>query len=122
MPQRALLSIGLVVALVGCSGDLTTAPIYLANAPSQAITMSVGQELDITVGTIGPGGYGAPTISSSVLRRMNGDYPAPCCTPGGPSQRFHFVADGPGEAVITLGQEGRLYSTSDTLHYTVNVH
>jgi hypothetical protein len=117
--------IAVVVAAVGCTEQMpgTGTPIVLSYAPSQTVNLVVGQELDITVGTLGPGSYDAPTISPSILQLLagNGAIVTPV-TPGGPTQVFRFRAQAAGQAIITLGQSGRTTFRSDTVRDTVVVH
>jgi hypothetical protein len=127
MTYRAFVFVGsLIIAVVcvgGCAERLSDAgvPAILKYAPSQTINMVVGQELYITLGTLGPGSYDSPAISAPVLIELpdNGeDLPR---TPGGPTQRFRFMAQAPGLAIITLGQSGRSSLRSDTVRDTVIV-
>ena len=117
--------ITLIVAISGCTDQVPGAntPIALEYAPSQTIQMVVGQELDVTVGTLGPGSrIRCPTISSSVIQLMDGDGGVVIpVTPGGPTQRFRFRAQAAGQAIITLGQSGRTTFRSDTVRDTVIV-
>jgi len=116
---------GLIAVLVlgGCSASASSSgtPVVLNYAPSQTIDLVVGQELDITVGTVGPGSYDAPTISSSAVIRVPDYTVDTIVTPGGPTQHFRFMAHATGQAVITLGQSGRTTFRSDTVRDTVVV-
>ena len=116
---------GLIAALVvgGCASSTSTVgtPVVLNYAPSQTVTLVVGQELEITVGTLGPGSYDAPTISSSAVIRVPDYTVDSIVTPGGPTQHFRFMAQAAGQAIITLGQSGRTTFRSDTVRDTVIV-
>ena len=115
-----------LIAVVGggCTGVIPSAgtPIVLDHAPSQTINIAVGQELDITLGTLGPGGYDTPGISSPIVQLLD-EAVVPPYTPGGPTQRFRFLAQATGQAIVTLGQSGRPSPLrSDTARDTVVVH
>lgn len=117
---------GLIAALVvgGCSSSTSSSdtPVVLNYAPSQMVNLVVGQELVITVGTLGPGSYDAPTISSSAVIRVPDYTVDSIVTPGGPTQHFRFMAQAAGQAIITLGQSGRTTFRNDTVRDTVVVH
>jgi hypothetical protein len=88
--------------LAGCSPG----PVELDGGNSgQAVTATVGQEIRVTLGTIGPGNYGDPQISSSAVRFLNMTYPKEQ-NPGGPTQVFQFEAVSPGRADIRIPHEG----------------
>jgi hypothetical protein len=116
---------GLIAVLVvgGCSSSMPSSetPVVLNYAPSQTINLAVGQELEITVGTLGPGSYDAPTISSSAVIRVPDYTVDTIVTPGGPTQHFRFMAQAAGQAIITLGQSGRTTFRSDSVRDTVVV-
>ena len=116
---------GLIALVIvgGCTASTlsSVAPLALKYAPSQTVNMVVGQELEITVGTLGPGSYDAPTISSSAVTRVPDHTVDTIVTPGGPTQHFRFMALAAGQAIITLGQSGRAEFRSDTVRYTVVV-
>jgi len=59
------------------------------------------QEVDLTLGTVGPGQYGEPTISSAAVRFEGMTLPA-AQNPGGPTQLYKFRAVAVGAAVIII--------------------
>jgi hypothetical protein len=71
------------------------------NNHSQHIEAIIGEEIDVTLGTIGPGNYGAPEISSAAIQYDNVELVWPP-TPGGPTQIFVFHAAGQGTAEIRI--------------------
>ncbi len=90
--------------LVACSGtDGTgTTPIALSGADSgNTVTVAVGQELDVTLQTIGPGEYGTPSLSSPAIRFLDVSYP-PQQNPGGPRQLFRFQAVSAGTVEVSV--------------------
>ena len=85
-------------ALSGCSHDR----IPLTNEDNgRTIALGVGDALEITLGTVGPGEYGTPEISSSSIRFKSVEELGPP-TPGGPRQLFHFEAVARGLAMIAI--------------------
>lgn len=100
--------------LAGCSDDLVSA----TGAPDRSLSLAVGQTLDLTLQTVGPGEYTSPPlISSNSVRFLEVSLVTPA-VPAGPTQRFRFRAEAPGHAVITFHHSGQ----SPTVEDTVDVH
>ena len=99
-PALSLIALALLVA---CGGRDPALPVVEGpDAHGVPVTLVVGQELHLTLGTVGPGHYDSlPAISTAALRFVDASYVAPF-TPGGPRQRFRFMAERPGTAVITF--------------------
>ncbi|MBN1652172.1 MAG: hypothetical protein JXA30_00170 [Deltaproteobacteria bacterium] len=90
------------------SADKTTAPILLDGTDSGgSILVSVGQELQIILQTIGPGRYGVPETTSSTVQFI-GEGDAGLQNPGGPRQVFRFYGVEPGEAEIRIPNENSI--------------
>src|SRR6266851_1748118 len=95
--------LSLVAALAACSGGGYGAPagspgaapgtkISLTMAETgQTIKVPVGDEVDITLQTIGPGQYASPTVSSPAVRFLGVSEVGPAI-PAGPTQLFRFQA------------------------------
>lgn len=94
--------LGSALALImGCSGTEVVL-VQGDEVTGRTTTLAIGQELDITLGTVGPGAYDSvPAISSSVIRFLD-EAVVPPYVPAGPRQRFRFVAERAGEASITF--------------------
>lgn len=94
---RALLGVGLLV-LAACSSDaIIGIPVDSRN---QVVTAAVGQEIDVTLGNVGPGTYvSPPSISSNVVTFVD-MLIVPPSTPDGPTQRFRFRTVAKGQAII----------------------
>jgi hypothetical protein len=97
-----------VILMTGCmSGSATPAPTSQTNLQlsttdsGKQVTVSVGQEADVLLHTIGPGQYGDPIISSDAMRFLDVTFPGPY-TPGGPNQLFRFTAVSPGTTEIHI--------------------
>jgi hypothetical protein len=67
----------------------------------QHVAASVGQQIEITLGTVGGGHYGDPQVSSSAIRFENVALAWPP-TPGGPTQIYVFEAAAKGEAQVEI--------------------
>jgi len=67
----------------------------------------VGDEVDITLQTIGPGEYATPQLSSPAVRFLGMTYVSPAL-PAGPTQLFRFQAEAPGQTSISI--QGALHN------------
>ena len=104
--------VGLIGAgLVACAGE----PLAVQSREGQTLRLRVGQELDLTVGTVGPGAYQAPpSISSPVLRFLDERVVAPHL-PSGPTQLFRFQAKARGTALVVITHSGTNPTIQDTV-------
>jgi hypothetical protein len=76
--------------------------LYLKNTNTgQHITAAVGQPIQITLQTIGPGEYDSPQISSSAIRFESVAF-AKEPIPAGPTQIYRFRAVSEGEAQVKI--------------------
>ena len=107
--RSSLFSVAL--AVVACEGS----PVRPDDASGAKIVASSGQEFDITLGTVGPGSYDSiPTISTSAVRFLEAAV-VPPYVPAGPRQRFRFVAQSPGMAVISFHHSEKATIVTDTV-------
>jgi hypothetical protein len=84
----------------------SNARISLDNSDSgRSITAQVGDTIEITLQTIGPGQYMMPSVSSGSIRFL-GEFTAGLPNPGGPRQLFRFEVAAPGRAAITIRHTG----------------
>jgi hypothetical protein len=98
----------LVTAVGFASAGCDPAPVALTNQDSgHDVALAMDQGLVITLQTIGPGSYGMPTISSSVLHFEGVTYPGPP-VPSGPTQRYEFAAAAEGSALLDIPFDGGL--------------
>jgi len=65
------------------------------------VPAKVGQEIIITLQTIGPGQYETPKVSSPSLR-FEGSYFPRDQNPGGPQQVYRFIAAAVGEVKVEI--------------------
>ena len=79
--------------------------------------VAVGEQLDIVLGTVGPGQYDSlPSVSSPALRFLDMTDVGPI-EPAGPTQRFRFAGQFPGQPIVEFH-----HSFSNlTVTYTVDV-
>jgi hypothetical protein len=81
--------------------------LFFTNAnEGQRVTAVVGQRIEISLATIGPGSYGDPFVSSAAIRFRNVAWPK-SQTPGGPTQIYIFQGAAEGEAEIRIPHSGR---------------
>lgn len=91
LPMLALL------LLAACGAESV---LGVADGRSQTIVAAVGQEIDVTLGSVGPASFvSPPAISSGVLAFLRSDVVSPV-NPGGETQRFRFRAMRRGEAIV----------------------
>jgi hypothetical protein len=102
-----------------CSSGSSNEGVVSANGVSQRmISAAVGQEVDLTLGTVGPGEYASPpVISAPALRFVDVSYVSPY-VPAGPRQLFRFTATAPGRFIISFQHTGH----SPAIQDTVDVH
>ena len=100
-----LAAVGVTAALsflAGCGGDPTTSPVKLTNKDDgDTVVVAVAEEAQLTLGTIGPGQYGDPQISSEAVAFEGVEF-ASSQNPGGPTQIYAFRCVRPGTTSITI--------------------
>jgi len=81
--------------------------LFLTNAnDGQRVAAVVGQRIEISLATIGPGSYGDPIVSSAAIRFRNVAWPK-SQAPGGPTQIYIFQGAAEGEAEVRIPHSGR---------------
>jgi hypothetical protein len=76
--------------------------LQVSGTPARGWTVTLGQEIDITLGTLGPGQYvSPPTIAGAAVSFIDMTYPAPQY-PSGTTQLFRFRAAQAGQVLITF--------------------
>jgi hypothetical protein len=97
-----------------CTSDSGTT-VLEDSQTSQTIGLRVGQEVDIKLGTVGPGQFDSiPAISSTAVRFLDVAFVGPV-VPAGPRQLFRFAAQTSGIAVITFRHTGTTPAVIDTI-------
>jgi hypothetical protein len=92
------------LALIGgCGSDPPGQRIIsLTGADSgRGVVAEVGDRIEVTLQTIGPGQYGDPILSSAAVTFL-GEEPAGPPNPGGPRQLYRFEAAASGQCAITI--------------------
>jgi hypothetical protein len=93
--RKLPLVVALGLALARCGQDILTATA----PPNRTLSATVGQEIQLTLQTIGPGGYqNPPTISSPAVRFL--DVAVIGTPPAGATLRYRFMAAARGQATI----------------------
>lgn len=101
------------LAIGACNGASGT--VLEANQRGQTIGARVGQEVDVRLGTVGPGEYDSiPAVSSSAVRFLDAAFVGPPI-PSGPQQLFRFTAQTSGVAIITFRHTGMNPTVIDTV-------
>lgn len=98
VPQPLVLLTVIVFVVTACNED----NVLGVDSRSQSIMARVGQEVEVTLGNVGPAIYESPPMMSSKVVNYLGVDVIPPNNPGGPTQRFSFRAVGPGEALVTF--------------------
>jgi len=88
--------------LSSCGGDATSTPVELTNQ-NDGDTVVVGIEAvaELTLGTIGPGQYADPQLSSEAVHFEGVEFAA-VQNPGGPTQIYTFRCVRVGATTITI--------------------
>ena len=100
------------VILASCGPE----PLAVSGVRGQTLAVVVGQELDITLGTVGPGEYlSPPTILYPAVRFLDAAI-VPPILPSGPTQRFRFQAVLAGRAIVIFRHSGGDPTVIDTVN------
>jgi hypothetical protein len=111
--SRLVLAAG-TLAVWGCSGATDTSMLD-ATQVNQTIGARVGQQVNITLGTVGPGQYDSiPAVSSTAVRFIDASFVGPAI-PSGPQQLFRFTGQTTGVAIITFRHTGMNPTVVDTI-------
>jgi hypothetical protein len=116
-----ILAISCLIVHWGCNIDTNPASSetgivnhHLSNSNSgQMLCLAVGDTFSITLQTIGPGMYGTPVISNSVIQFLS-DSLSPLRLPAGPTQVYLFRSTGAGNADISITHSGNYRTFSVT--------
>jgi hypothetical protein len=112
---RCFVPVAACFTMSACN-DPTAVLIQGTDAGNATIELSIGQELDVTLGTIGPGSYDSvPSVSSLAVRFLESAV-VPPYVPAGPRQRYRLAANQSGLAVITFRHSGTNPVITKTVH------
>lgn len=104
----------LAAALAGCSSSKIT-QIAVTGGRSRTIDAQMHVEIDITLGTVGPGAYASPPAISAPVVNYLGVEEATTNTPAGPVQTFRFMTVAPGTAIIDFVNTTQSLTVEDTV-------
>jgi hypothetical protein len=108
------LAVFIILSGTACNGTGVVSVAVTGN-DSRTIAVPAATEFTVTLGTVGPGEFTSPpTISSSSVRFLDAAV-VPPYTPGGPTQRFRFLATTPGRAIILFQHSYNNRSVEDTV-------
>ena len=104
--------LGLAGLAAGCSNN----PFAVYGAPSRSLSVIVGQEMTIQMGTVGPGEYmSPPTLSGSAIEFLEVTTPSGA-EPAGVRQDFHFRGVANGQTIVVFhNTESRNPDVVDTV-------
>ena len=111
---RCVASIVASVLLAACGGDNPVA-ISITGSTSRTFTVPAGSQFSVTLQTIGPGEYSSPPALSSSAVEFRDVADVSPYVPAGPTQRFRFLAAGPGSAVVRFTHTDRNPMVEDTV-------
>lgn len=114
---RLLVALALTLTSLACSDGIVSIG---SDGQSRVIEVVVGQEIDVTLGNVGPAEYQSPPVISSPVVTYLGVDVVPPFNPGGPTQRFRLRAVGAGSAIVDFR---RAFGDSvvSSVTYTVRV-
>ena len=87
----------------------------IADGASRTVAAHVGEEVVVTLQTVGPGEFASPPSVSSPSVRFVDVSQAEVVVPAGPTQRFRFVAVSRGRAVVTFRHTTQPRVVEDTV-------
>ena len=115
--SRALRYLALIIVIAffaACASD-NPVGISITGSTSRTLTVPAGSQFSVTLQTIGPGEYSSPPgLSSSAVQFRDVADVCPC-VPAGPTQRFRFLAVGPGSTVIRFTHTDHNPMVEDTV-------
>jgi len=101
-----------IVLLEACSG---TNPLEVYGVPSGTLSIAVGQEVKITMRTVGPGEYvSPPMLTGSAIAFLDVSSPD-IQVPAGVTQVFRFKGVARGQGIIQFHNTGNHADVSDTV-------
>ncbi len=105
---------------VGCSSSGSKI-ISVGNGDTgQSVVASVGEKIEVTLQTVGPGQYGDPILSSESVKFLD-ESSAGTPNPGGSRQLYRFEAVSSGQVNITIPHTGGLADGPATPAFMITV-
>jgi hypothetical protein len=109
---------GLLIA--GCDFSKSRLISLDGSIAGQKVVVSVGDTIEVTLQTIGPGQYGEPVLSSGAVKFLE-EKPASLQNPGGPRQIYRFKAIMTGETIITIPHTGGSPNTPESPLFSITI-
>lgn len=105
------------IFLLACATESSRwPPLTIYSTAGETIHLTVGEELDLTVWTVGPGEYMAPpSISSGALRFLDAQTVPRSLPSRSSEQLFRFRGKSPGIVVVTIQHSGASPTIRDTV-------
>jgi hypothetical protein len=102
----SVVQIAALLLVSSCMSSSASDARELSNLDSGSqLTLSPGQEIDVTLQAIGPYGYGDPVISSDSMHLLE-VHPKELQNPGGPTLVYRFEAARAGTTTIHIPYSG----------------
>jgi hypothetical protein len=108
---RRIAAASFLMLAASCGSDEI---VSLTGAPNNTLSADVGNEVSITLQTIGQGQYLAPSVSSANVEYVGVSQLA-VISPAGPTQKFTFRAVSRGMAVLMFTHTGNNPTVQDTI-------
>jgi hypothetical protein len=105
----------MVVALLAACGSANPVAISITGSTSRTFTVPAGSQFSVTLQTIGPGEYSSPPALSSSAVQFRDVADVGPYVPAGPTQRFRFLALGPGSTIVRFTHTDRNPTVEDTV-------
>jgi hypothetical protein len=105
----------IVIAFVAACGSDNPVDISITGSTSRTFAVPAGSQFSVTLQTIGPGEYSSPPALSSSAVQFRDVADVSPYVPAGPTQRFRFLAAGPGSAVVRFTHTDRNPIVEDTV-------
>lgn len=114
-PRRAMLLALVVVAPIGAACRTDSIVSLSAAERNRRVSAHVGDQITVTLQTIGPGAYGSPPQISSPAVTFVDEDGCGVAVPAGPTQCFRFRAAARGQALLTFTHTGTNPPVQDTV-------
>ncbi len=113
-----LMGVALLLA-VGCRLFHDTIPLNNADS-GRSIVISVHDQIKVTLGTVGPGQYDDPILSSDAVQYVGQSTPGPP-VPAGVRQEFRFEGVRVGHVDLTIPHSGEFAQGPPTPPFTLKI-
>ena len=120
-PFRICFLVWMAILLTAGCGSSENKIISVDNdVAGQSVVASVGEKIEVTLQTVGPGQYGDPILSSESVKFLE-ESSAGTPNPGGSRQLYRFEAVSSGQVSITIPHTGDLPNGPAIPAFTITV-